>query len=1707
MSSLDDQLTVTLAERVLDRIRARGPGHCLLIPHVPAGLADHACRLVQKNVVDGDAAYVVVAEPKREWQARPAKVVELRNKAEETGGRLIVFVPAGQHLAAEDSFGRSTFEVLDVSDLHTDVTERLRRQLQALAPDLVERAEDVIAVVRRDERFGIDDRAVAAYLASTLERPSEEGMGAALSELGLLPDVELATADSSDVPTRLMRNLQQMETLTDLAPPIDRIHRLTLPHDAPATERLTNDLVEALSDGVTDRRELGRRLAASTSSPDFSSLISDVGERAHIDELTILNLSGDFQAGSEPPTLTRKSSTVKVRYRCRPAAASVVALKELRLELLSVTDQGQETSPTGVEAVKRSKSLPKGTDGTWSIKLDLEELDAGLYELRLRAFDEDNLLLEQVSSERFTVREEIEPVLEEPQTVPSVPAARVDARVRNLDLVPAGPPILSAAEPSGATDAKQPLSLVIKFNGVPGRSQVEISRALALVERYTLEDPRSLAKYRLDLDAVEVDNVVVPEALDEIPEAFLEARSALFEEIIRTQYPVEGTTVGPLVSLCDLSALESQLQAYVEQWRKALDGATSRAVLEALICLDQITFTEGHLASGVLIGPTHPLRLAWLARYEQFLAAWALGERPIEQEAHELRNLLGTLAPAHLPHVIATAEHGELRYVEPVDLYWGIWAPPNAPDVGALASSIRAKLRLPAVTVGSIDVDDVVQRIRRYLASHPYVDLIHLNFVQAGPADIVLRTLTTLQSDPATSDLRYVVRLFATDLSRSELGRALDEFMSDSDSPRGTHRDAADAFLSSTDDPLTPKLTYSKHASAELLRDPERYPAHMTFFLDWFELDAVPVPPLSDRRSFFANGLIVDPVVVYRAGTGDFNPQWDEHVSTPADADDWMICGFAACEAATARFLEDGAEGTVPAVRLELDRVRRSILDAVHRTSDWVVVIDPVFADEYLDAPAEPHQGPRYLIDSRDPGALETTRRIMVSTRSRTELVNLLRPIVDRYDLDIPDARIETLLDALHSLSPGLALRLLNNRTQALEAMSLALAAIYLNAAGVLRRALVIPLDLHQDFFREDPISGRTSTEIPDLRRTDLAVVQLQPERRRLAVNLVEVKARGQLPEAIPAELLEQIGAQLQNSKDVLRRRLFSVDVRGSAGSLAASLRVRRLTRLLSRYLERAARYGFIDAAAIGPARTFIATLDHTYSLVFAEHALVFDLEGQSQDPSSERGFTVHRVGRDEILDLLARTPTPVGTQLPAGDTEVLRTVLLAPPDEAAQEVPTIVEPTKDLVIAAGAELPPELGEGAPATVGTEITGPDLVDVLILGVTPDSRQFGVVGRVTGSGKDVAFDVDGTNVVSVFGVQGSGKSYTVGDLIEAALIPGPDLNRLPHPLAGVVFHYSTDQTYVSEFGSMAVPNDAEEPVRRLSEDYGAVPCAVPEVVVLVPRDLVGERAADFPGMEVHPLVLAPDELSINDWRLLMGVEGGEQLYVKAMSNVFRSLRGSLTVKALRKAIDSSRLTPAQKDLAQTRIEFVENFVSDGAGVARYVRPGRLLLVDVRDPWLEEENALALFMVLLRLASQATGANGELFNKVIVFDEAHKYMDNTRLTKAMVETVREMRHKGTTVVLASQNPPSVPREVIELSSVVIAHKFTSPQWLEHIRKVNAAFGKDLTPARLATLRPGEAFVWSSGGAEEFRRPQRVTMRPRLSRHGGATRRAGG
>jgi hypothetical protein len=95
-----------------------------------------------------------------------------------------------------------------------------------------------------------------------------------------------------------------------------------------------------------------------------------------------------------------------------------------------------------------------------------------------------------------------------------------------------------------------------------------------------------------------------------------------------------------------------------------------------------------------------------------------------------------------------------------------------------------------------------------------------------------------------------------------------------------------------------------------------------------------------------------------------------------------------------------------------------------------------------------------------------------------------------------------------------------------------------------------------------------------------------------------------------------------------------------------------------------------------------------------------------------------------------------------------------------------------------------------------------------------------------------------------------------------------------------------------------------------------------------------------------------------------------------------------------------------------------------------------------------------------------------------------------------------------MIASQDPPSLPNEIIELSSIVLLHKFNSPQWLKHIQKSIT----QLTPlqaADMSALNPGEGFLWSTKATDKSiaNGPVKISTRPRVTKHGGSTIQATG
>lgn len=421
-------------------------------------------------------------------------------------------------------------------------------------------------------------------------------------------------------------------------------------------------------------------------------------------------------------------------------------------------------------------------------------------------------------------------------------------------------------------------------------------------------------------------------------------------------------------------------------------------------------------------------------------------------------------------------------------------------------------------------------------------------------------------------------------------------------------------------------------------------------------------------------------------------------------------------------------------------------------------------------------------------------------------------------------------------------------------------------------------------------------------------------------------------------------------------------------------------------------------------------------------------------------------------------------------------------------------------------EPAPPSYDPAPAAVASGLAAspaPTPRPDVLVGATERTSQFGVLGK-SGSAT-VALDLNGCNTVSLFGVQGFGKSYTLGVISEMATKQVGGVNVLPAPLATVIFHYHKSDAYAPEYASAILANRKTREVDLLREEYGASPTGLDDVVLLTPEAKIADRQREFPSIDVRPIKFNSGELGSEGWKFLLGAYGNDSLYVRQLVQIMRHHRENLTLDVFKQGIANAPLPSQVRGLAEMRVSFAEPYLDDSVSLSALLRPGRTVIVDLRDEWIEKDEALGLFVVMLRIFA-ASRHEGHLFNKLVVFDEAHKYITESELIGQVVETIREMRHQATSVVIASQDPLSLPRAVVELTSVLLLHRMTSPQWLKHLKGAISAL-EGLTEGHLATLKPGEALLWAQRSTDPrfTHRPQKIVIRPRFTQHGGGTKTA--
>ncbi|PBP16646.1 hypothetical protein BUE80_DR012539 [Diplocarpon rosae] len=306
---------------------------------------------------------------------------------------------------------------------------------------------------------------------------------------------------------------------------------------------------------------------------------------------------------------------------------------------------------------------------------------------------------------------------------------------------------------------------------------------------------------------------------------------------------------------------------------------------------------------------------------------------------------------------------------------------------------------------------------------------------------------------------------------------------------------------------------------------------------------------------------------------------------------------------------------------------------------------------------------------------------------------------------------------------------------------------------------------------------------------------------------------------------------------------------------------------------------------------------------------------------------------------------------------------------------------------------------------------------------------------------VYFNISAPSSAFICGSQGSGKSHTLSCLLENCLLrsDAERINKLNSPLAGLVFHYDP---FISDL--KGTPCEAA----HLSSNTN-----ISVRVLCSPSNVQTMKRTYSPLKNVTVEALMINESHLNTKRMLdlMAVSQEERmpLYLHEITRILREMRvvqqiigGSFKYATFKKEVEKSPMTDAQKAPLTQRLDTLESFMPK-------------------------------FQTAPGVKKKGAGR----------YDWSIKYMnagsEASTLTNTLLSSIRLQRHLGTRVFISTQEPSISPR-LLDLCSITIVHRFTSPDWLSCLRVHLAALKNDQGVkaifSQIIRLRVGEALLFA-------------------------------
>ncbi|PSN58637.1 hypothetical protein BS50DRAFT_65017 [Corynespora cassiicola Philippines] len=366
---------------------------------------------------------------------------------------------------------------------------------------------------------------------------------------------------------------------------------------------------------------------------------------------------------------------------------------------------------------------------------------------------------------------------------------------------------------------------------------------------------------------------------------------------------------------------------------------------------------------------------------------------------------------------------------------------------------------------------------------------------------------------------------------------------------------------------------------------------------------------------------------------------------------------------------------------------------------------------------------------------------------------------------------------------------------------------------------------------------------------------------------------------------------------------------------------------------------------------------------------------------------------------------------------------------------------------------------------------------------------------------------------ICGVQGSGKSHTTSCIMENSLVRSPHLGYLQSPLSALVFSYGQLS------GDGMEPNASEAAFLAATSSTLPGHPHVEKITVLVSPSNLGRMENLYhrlPNVSVVPFKLKPANLDVDAMLTLMAVSGPGDgpLYMAQVTDVLRQIAaqgGPFNYTTFKRRLNGCKFNAKQSTMLQLRLGLLESFLDlNNQCPAPDFRPGEVTIMDMSCPFVDSNTACILFRLALRLYLRS-----DVPGKLVVLDEAHKYMVNVpgarSLKEALCQTIRFQRHYGVRVVISTQEPTFL-TDLIALCSVVVIHRFSSPEWFaalkRHIHVAHHDHGRLMQA--IESLKTGAALVYCPTAAlgkdrdgklvKGTGRLMEIRVRQRVTRDGG-------